>query len=184
MCAAREDALRGRAGGEALRAHQHRLEASLAPVGLGSRDLLADLGTNIVSTIAVAVSPCSCFVASSHGDHTVKVFALHSNKLHRNLRGHPRTPWTVRYHPTDSNIVASGCLGGQVRVWNVARGSTTVMFTAGATIHSLAFHPFDPLLAVVCGCEVRLWDWQAAADHSANNSNNSSSIISESRNTT
>ena len=36
----------------------------------------------------------------------------------RNLEGHPRTPWTVKYHPVDSNIVASGCLGFQVRVWD------------------------------------------------------------------
>ena len=33
----------------------------------------------------------------------------------RLFRGHPRTPWTVKYHSKDSNIVASGCLGYEVK---------------------------------------------------------------------
>lgn len=31
------------------------------------------------------------------------------------LVGHPRTPWSVKFHPTDPRYVASGCLGFQVR---------------------------------------------------------------------
>ena len=30
--------------------------------------------------------------------------------------GHPRTPWTAKYHPTDSDIIASGCLGCEVSI--------------------------------------------------------------------
>ena len=70
------------------------------------------------STISVAFSPDGRTVASTHGDHTVKIICCHSGALIRSLEGHPRTPWTVKYHPTKSNIVASGCLGCQVLVWD------------------------------------------------------------------
>lgn len=57
-------------------------------------------------------------MASTHGDHTVKITCAHTGELIRTLEGHPRTPWTVKYHPTNHNIVASGCLGFQVRIWD------------------------------------------------------------------
>ncbi|KAL7532437.1 hypothetical protein ACHAXR_004625, partial [Thalassiosira sp. AJA248-18] len=71
-----------------------------------------------VSTISISFSPDSRTVASTHGDHTVKITCCHTGKLLRQLEGHPRTPWTVKYHPTNPRIVASGCLGFQVRVWD------------------------------------------------------------------
>ena len=71
-----------------------------------------------VSTISIAFSPDSRTVASTHGDHTVKISCCYTGKLIRTLEGHPRTPWTVKYHPTNGRIVASGCLGYQVRVWD------------------------------------------------------------------
>eukprot|EP00562_Extubocellulus_spinifer_P009010 CAMPEP_0178490166 /NCGR_PEP_ID=MMETSP0696-20121128/10752_1 /TAXON_ID=265572 /ORGANISM="Extubocellulus spinifer, Strain CCMP396" /LENGTH=646 /DNA_ID=CAMNT_0020117991 /DNA_START=27 /DNA_END=1962 /DNA_ORIENTATION=- len=82
--------------------------------------LTADTSPSIpaVSTISLSFSPDGKTLASTHGDHTVKITCCHTGKLIRNLDGHPRTPWTVKYHPTDSNIVASGCLGFQVRVWD------------------------------------------------------------------
>lgn len=71
-----------------------------------------------VSTISICFAPDGRTVASTHGDHTVKVSCCHTGALIRSLEGHPRTPWTVKYHPTKSNIVASGCLGHQVRIWD------------------------------------------------------------------
>ena len=74
--------------------------------------------TNAVSTISIDFSPNGRTLASTHGDHTVKITCAHTGKLLRELDGHPRTPWTVKYHPTNYRIVASGCLGCQVRVWD------------------------------------------------------------------
>lgn len=71
-----------------------------------------------ISTISIAFSPDGRTVASTHGDHTVKITCCNTGALIRNLEGHPRTPWTVKYHPTKPNLVASGCLGFQVRVWD------------------------------------------------------------------
>ncbi|KAL7489784.1 hypothetical protein ACHAW6_015505 [Cyclotella cf. meneghiniana] len=71
-----------------------------------------------VSTISIAFSADGRTLASTHGDHTVKITCAHTGILIRTLEGHPRTPWTVKYHPTNHRIVASGCLGFQVRVWD------------------------------------------------------------------
>ena len=71
-----------------------------------------------ISTISIAFSPDGRTVASTHGDHTVKITCCNTGALIRNLVGHQRTPWTVKYHPTKSNIVASGELSGQIRVWD------------------------------------------------------------------
>ena len=61
-------------------------------------------------------------LASTHGGgHTVKITDAGSNAIVRTLFGHPRTPWTVKFHPNDPHILASGCLGFQVRVWDLRR---------------------------------------------------------------
>lgn len=74
----------------------------------------------VSSTIAIAMACDGLTFATTHGDHTVKVFDFANGKQIRNFVGHPRTPWTLKYHPVDPNIIASGCLGFQVRGGNLA----------------------------------------------------------------
>lgn len=69
------------------------------------------LPQGVSSTIAISVAFDGSTFATTHGDHTVKVFRFENQKQIRNFQGHPRTPWTVRYHPSNSDILASGCLG-------------------------------------------------------------------------
>lgn len=67
--------------------------------------------------------PCcllSSKVASSHGDHNINVTDLRTSKCISTLTGHPRTPWCIAFHPHRNDILASGCLGGQVRVWDLS----------------------------------------------------------------
>jgi len=45
-----------------------------------------------ISTIAIALSPNGDTVATTHGDHTVKLFKISSGELLRTFLGHPRTP--------------------------------------------------------------------------------------------
>lgn len=78
------------------------------------RSVSIPLPLNVSSTISISVSHDGNYFATTHGDHTVKVFMYHTFKLVREFRGHPRTPWTVKFHPKDSDKVASGCLGCQV----------------------------------------------------------------------
>lgn len=61
----------------------------------------------------------SQWIASAHGDHTIRVSDIYSGQCLQTLSGHCRTPWTLAWHPTMTDILASGCLGGQVRVWNL-----------------------------------------------------------------
>jgi len=35
------------------------------------------------------------------------------------LDGHPRTPWCIAFHPANGDILASGCLAGEVRIWDL-----------------------------------------------------------------
>ena len=64
-------------------------------------------------------------MASSHGDHTVRIVDCKTGKCINTLRGHPRTPWCLTFHPSSNQLLASGCLGGQVRVWNLKVGNYT-----------------------------------------------------------
>jgi activator-of-BECN1-regulated-autophagy protein 1 len=122
-----------------------------------------------VSTISIAFSPDSQTMASTHGDHTVKITSCHTGNLLRTLEGHPRTPWTVKYHPTDGHILASGCLGCQVRVWNWNDGICLKMIRLDHAIISLSFHPSGHVLAIASGSRLHFWDYAnyAGADGNA-----------------
>lgn len=58
-------------------------------------------------------------IASTHGDHTVRVTEIATGKCTHVLHGHPRTPWCLAFHPSSNDILASGCLGGEVRIWDL-----------------------------------------------------------------
>jgi hypothetical protein len=95
------------------------------------------------------------------------------------LAGHPRTPWTVVWHPSAPNICASGCLGFEVRVWDTnldADGNTLdpggrarciALTTLNHPIISVSFHPLGELLTIVSGAMVHVWDYRGAATAAA-----------------
>lgn len=114
----------------------------------------------VLSTIAIAVSPDGSTFASTHGDHTVKIFFYNSGVVFRVFKGHPRTPWTVKYHPIDSNVVASGCLGHEVRIWDIARGVCVNLIRLDNSVISLSFHPHGELIAISCGSVLTVWEWK------------------------
>ncbi|KAG7351546.1 WD40 repeat-containing protein [Nitzschia inconspicua] len=113
-----------------------------------------------VSTISVAFSHDGQTQASTHGDHTVKITHCASGILLQTLHGHPRTPWTVKYHPQYDHILASGCLGHQVRIWNYKKGQCLQMIRLEFAIISLSFHPTAPILAVANGTRLHFWAYQ------------------------
>lgn len=128
-----------------------------------------DLPITTKSTIAIAFSADGRSFASTHGDHTVKVFDALSLREKKVLSGHSRTPWTVKYHPRDSNILASGCLGHEVRVWNAETGQCLAYAEVGGSVMSLSFHPEGSVLAIASGRrestfwgELYLWDYRNA----------------------
>ena len=114
------------------------------------------------STFLMVFSPDKELLASTHGDHNIYVTEVKTGKCVRTLSGHPRTPWCIAFHPSYTTVLASGCLGGLVRVWDILSGGSEVWRTDGV-IASLAFHPFDRLLVVATFNELHFWDWSAAS---------------------
>ena len=115
------------------------------------------VSSRAVSTISIAFSPDGQAVASTHGDHSVKIASCLTGRLLQSLEGHPRTPWTVKFHPTRSNLVASGCLGHQVRIWNWPERTCLHMVRLEFAIISLSFHPSGTVLAIANGTRLHFW---------------------------
>eukprot|EP00794_Sanderia_malayensis_P016060 gene16060-17683_t len=114
------------------------------------------------TTFSFSFSPDGSKVASSHGDHHVKVFDLGTEKRVNILKGHPRTAWSLAFHPYHNNILATGCLAGQIRVWDL-RNETCQLheITDGKVVASLAFHPTDDdILVAASACNIFMLDWR------------------------
>jgi WD40 repeat protein len=113
-----------------------------------------------ISTISIAISHDGYKLASTHGDHTIKIFDLITNSQLHSLHGHPRTPWTVKFNPINANIIASGCLGFEVRVWDLVSGVCMNMIKYDCCIITLAFHPSGDFIALSSGPNLHIWDWK------------------------
>ncbi|MHB2018776.1 MAG: WD40 repeat domain-containing protein, partial [Candidatus Xenobia bacterium] len=58
----------------------------------------------------------------------------------------------------DNKMVAAGCLGGSVGVWNVSTGMTLCRISTGHDVLAVAFSPDGRMLATAQGNTVSLWD--------------------------
>ena len=114
------------------------------------------------STIAAAFSPDGRTLASTHGDHTVKLIDCATGKCLATLAGHRRTPWVVRFHPSNPHVLASGSLDHEVRIWNARTSECILRFDFGKPIASLAFHPNGDILTVASGHKLYTWRYAAA----------------------
>lgn len=166
-------------------------QSEVNPSFFNGSDIHLEDSELFLSTISMSISHDGTLLASSHGDHSVKVFIFpvssydpkvnHSNsnpssptspstttsesktKLIqiRNFKGHPRTPWTVKFHPKSANIIASGCLGGYVFLWHVTSYQCLAKLSLTASIvPSLSFSPGGEYLAIANGSNVYLWSWK------------------------
>ncbi|CAO2183227.1 unnamed protein product [Urochloa humidicola] len=111
------------------------------------------------STIAAAFSPDGKTLASTHGDHTVKIIDCHTGKCLKVLSGHRRTPWVVRYHPLYSDILASGSLDFEVRLWDANTSDCIGSQDFHRPIASIAFHARGEILAVAAGHKLYIWNY-------------------------
>ena len=113
-----------------------------------------------VSTFFLAFSPDGETVASGHGDHTVRICEVKSGCCLHTLKGHPRSPWCVVFHPSNPHLLASGCLKGTVNVWDLTEKENKLI--SSRTCHnvtSLAFHPTDMVLLIASGNQLLFWAW-------------------------
>ncbi|KAG8636834.1 uncharacterized protein LOC110601972 isoform X2 [Manihot esculenta] len=119
------------------------------------------------STIAAAFSSDGKVLASTHGDHTVKIMDCRTGKCLRVLSGHRRTPWVVRFHPTCPEILASGSLDHEVRLWNANAAECIGSRDFYRPIASIAFHAHGELLAVASGHKLYIWQYNNKGETSS-----------------
>ncbi|KAK1412639.1 hypothetical protein QVD17_34049 [Tagetes erecta] len=119
------------------------------------------------STIAAAFSPDGKILASTHGDHTVKLIDCQTGKCLKVLSGHRRTPWVVRFNPLCPEILASGSLDHEVRLWNAKTSECIGSRDFYRPIASIAFHSEGELLAVAAGHKLYLWQYNSTGETSS-----------------
>ncbi|KAL4558615.1 hypothetical protein LXL04_036816 [Taraxacum kok-saghyz] len=119
------------------------------------------------STIAAAFSSDGKYLASTHGDHTVKIIDCQTGKCLKVLSGHRRTPWVVRFHPLRPEILASGSLDHEVRLWNANTSECIGSRDFYRPIASIAFHSEGELLAVAAGHKLYLWQYNNKGETSS-----------------
>ncbi|KAG7532837.1 WD40-repeat-containing domain [Arabidopsis thaliana x Arabidopsis arenosa] len=125
------------------------------------------LGAPPRSTIAAAFSTDGRTLASTHGDHTVKIIDCETGNCLKVLNGHQRTPWVVRFHPLHSEIVASGSLDLEVRLWNITTSECIRSHVFYRPIASIAFHAEGELLAVASGHKLHMWHYNRRGEESS-----------------
>lgn len=112
------------------------------------------------STFIMTFSPDGQKVASTHNDHRIYICDLSTGKLLDTLEGHPKTPWCLAWHPNNKEILASGCLAGEVRVWDLrSKNCETWTSENNTIIASLDFHPKERILVIATSNDIHFWDW-------------------------
>ncbi|XP_061368594.1 uncharacterized protein LOC133311554 isoform X2 [Gastrolobium bilobum] len=119
------------------------------------------------STIAAAFSPDGKFLASTHGDHTVKIIDCETGNCLKVLVGHRRTPWVVRFHPLHRQILASGSLDQEVRLWDTNTSAWILSHYFYRPIASIAFHANGEIIAVASGHKLYMWHYNNEGEASS-----------------
>ncbi|GAB6019799.1 Autophagy beclin-1 regulator 1, variant 2 [Chamberlinius hualienensis] len=122
-------------------------------------ELSCKVPENTRSTFLFTFSPDGTKVASAHGNHKIYVCDVGTGKCLHTLEGHPRTPWCITFHPNYEGVLASGCLGGEVRVWDLHGCCEVWVGMKNSAICSLSFHPFDRVLVIATTNTIYFWDW-------------------------
>jgi len=92
----------------------------------------------------------------------VRVYDLITGVVRHTLRGHKRTVWAVRWAPASMGsvqLLASGCLAGEVRIWALPTARVIVQKDFGQSIACVSFDPTGGVIAVAAGSAVTLWRW-------------------------
>lgn len=121
--------------------------------------------TSSKATFLIVFNKDGCKMASLHGDHTIKVTDVSSGRHLQTLHGHPRTPWAAAFHPASNDILATGCLAGEVRIWDLRSGTCDIWRAPpGSEIASLTFHPSEKILVIASGHNLFCWSWAIATE--------------------
>ena len=80
------------------------------------------------------------------------------------LAGHRRTPWVVRFHPSRSDVLASGSLDNTVRVWCARTGKCLASRDFNKPIASIAFSLDGGCVLVASGHRLTYWRYTDQAE--------------------
>ncbi|MEU6231243.1 tetratricopeptide repeat protein [Streptomyces sp. NPDC047042] len=94
-----------------------------------------------------AVSPDGAFIVSGGVDRTVRIWDTEPFRQRYVLNGHTDAVWGCAVSP-DARIVASVSWDGSLRVWDAQSGREQMCFELPHTLHALAFHPWQPVVAL------------------------------------
>ncbi|KAL0414161.1 UNVERIFIED_CONTAM: hypothetical protein Sradi_1617800 [Sesamum radiatum] len=101
------------------------------------------------------------------GDHTVKIIDCPTGKCLKVLSGHRRTPWVVRFHPLYPEVLASGSLDHEVRLWDAKTAECIGSRDFYRPIASIAFHAQGEILAVASGHKLYIWHYNRRGEASS-----------------
>ena len=74
------------------------------------------------------------------------------------------TAWTLKWHPRNPEILASGSAPGMIVLWNVLdkRIESRAFLDSPGMINSIDFHPSADLVLFCCSEEVYLWNYNTS----------------------
>ena len=136
------------------------------------------------STYCVAYSPCGKYSAIACAPHFMTIINIYEKRIEKYYRQSSlmsRSPWSLSWHQNFPNLVASACLNGEVRIWDIdskkgeATGETedenmdveddnsgyalTKLKKNSNTRICCDFHPRKKLLLIVQGELITLWNF-------------------------
>ncbi|NQU25418.1 MAG: protein kinase [Candidatus Nealsonbacteria bacterium] len=116
----------------------------------------------------VAFSPDGTIVASSGGDHIVKLWNAVTGEFITELKGHTDTVWSLAYSPDGKKLASSGA-SGELLLWDLeTQRAESLEGHVGKDILSVKFSPDGRFLASGGGTwhtfgEVKLWSVTSSA---------------------
>jgi WD40 repeat protein len=106
----------------------------------------------------VAFSPSGKQLASAGADRRIHLYDRIRGVVLAILTGH-RFPIKYIAFSALGDILASGDVQGEVKLWDTATGEERLTLRTGATVHSIAFSPDSRTLAIgFAGGDIALWD--------------------------
>ncbi|KAH8876309.1 Activating molecule in BECN1-regulated autophagy protein 1 [Schistosoma japonicum] len=153
--------------------HEHQRVSDKLTAQRSANALIADTPVNCRSVYLLRLNCSGRLVAAAHGDRSVCIYCSSTGRLLLKCIGHEKSPWTLTFHSTQPHLLASGCLGGNVRLWNldclavlddekvdhIVEISSVCVWKHGGAVSSLAFHPVHPILVAAWTQEMVFYDW-------------------------
>ena len=110
---------------------------------------------------AFVISACGNYLLTGGIDRQLILWDVHSGKkLHSIKIAHDRSVASIAIHPTNSMLVLSGGLKGDIKLWDIEHEKQLALFEGHKSIiTALAFHPQKKVFVSACqdGKQI-LWD--------------------------